>query len=69
MEDEMVLRSVNLWVSDDDALRQLAFDNRVTKSELIRAAIRSKLAQWQRENDAAILQRDIEAARKAESQT
>lgn len=63
MDDEMVLRSVNLWTKDDNALRQFAFDQRLTKSDLIRAAIRAKLKEWRGDNTGEILQGDIEAAR------
>lgn len=44
--DDLVMRSVNLLKSQDDRLRQLAFDRRVSKNELIRAAIASKLNEW-----------------------
>lgn len=43
IEAEMVLRSINLPMEDDNALRQLAFERRVSKSELIRVAVRQML--------------------------
>jgi hypothetical protein len=44
--ENKVMRSVYLDVSEDADLRQLAFTLNITKSDLIRSAIRSRLVQW-----------------------
>lgn len=52
MPDVMIMRSVYLRPQDDTALRQLAFEKNVSKNDLIRAALVSKLSDWeQAEND------------------
>lgn len=63
MDDNLVLRSVNLWARDDSALRQFAFDRAITKSDLIRAAVRAKLEEWRTDNTGEVLQGDLEAAK------
>jgi len=63
VDEQMVLRSVNLWSRDDSALRQFAFDQQVTKSDLIRAAIRAKLREWRGDNAGEILRNDLDAAK------
>ena len=62
MDEDMVLMSVNLRVRDDNALRQFAFDRHLTKSDLIRAAIRAKLEEWRGDNSGEVLQADLAAA-------
>lgn len=63
MDDKLVLRSVNLWSRDDSALRQYAFEHEISKSDLIRAAVRAKLEEWRSDNSGEVLQGDLEAAK------
>lgn len=51
MTNDMVMRSVYLRPLQDNQLRQLAHTLDVTKSDLIRAAISSKLMEWLQSND------------------
>lgn len=59
MED-MVMRSVYLRPQQDGNLRQLAHELNVTKSDLIRAAIATKLVEWLSSKDSEAIRRDIE---------
>jgi len=47
------MRSVNLVRAQDDALRQIAHDRRVSKNDLVRAAIALKLEEWARSSEGA----------------
>jgi hypothetical protein len=69
MEDELVLRSVNMWLKDDVVLRQMAFDHKMSKSDIIRAAIRSKLIAWREANSDDLLKLDVEAAKRPLDET
>ena len=62
MADEMVMRSVYLRPRDDAELRQLAFREEVSKSDLIRSAIRAKLDEWW--SDPEALRRDLGLGRR-----
>lgn len=62
MKEDMVLRSVNLRVRDDNDLRQFAFDRHLTKSDLIRAAIHAKLEEWRVDNTGEVLAADLAAS-------
>jgi hypothetical protein len=64
MNDELVMRSVYLRLSEDGGLRQLAFENHVTKSDLIRSAIGAKLAEWLADPTNAVLLKDLELGRR-----
>lgn len=44
--DDLVMRSVNLLRSQDDALREMAYLRRVSKNDIIRAAIACKMREW-----------------------
>src|SRR3546814_20140911 len=46
MAEDMVMRSVYVRPGEDADLRQLAHDFNVTKSDLLRSAIRLKLKEW-----------------------
>lgn len=63
-DEDLVMRSVFLRVQDDNALRQLAHEKRVSKNELIRSAVAAKLQEWRAENSAAALDHDLELARR-----
>jgi hypothetical protein len=56
MYDGMIMRSVYLSSAEDTELQQYAFELGVTKNELIRAAVYSKLIEWREDTEA--LQRD-----------
>ena len=58
-ENDLVLRSAYLRLSDDILLRKLAHDLSVTKSDLIRAAIHVKLEDWRSANDPDAVLRDL----------
>lgn len=60
MAEGMVRRSIYLDQADDSELRQIAFELRVSKSDLIRAAIRHRLKEW-RELDASRIHSELEA--------
>lgn len=49
------MRSIYLEPSVDARLRQLAFELKVTKSALIRAAVTGRLADWSKMDPRAIL--------------
>ena len=51
---DLVMRSVNIPRHLDDRLRQLAFRYRVSKSDIIRAALAIKLAEWERAPEAVV---------------
>ena len=65
MREDMVLRSVYLRPSDDNTLRRLAFELKVSKNELIRHAIASQLKEWSAINDVNRLKAELEKAREA----
>ena len=44
--DDLVMRSVNLLRSQDDALREMAYLRRVSKNDIIRAAVACKMKEW-----------------------
>jgi len=56
-DEDLVMRSVFLRVQDDNELRQLAHEQRVTKNDLIRSAVAAKLKEWKRTG--ASLQKDL----------
>lgn len=64
MRDDMVMRSVYLRPDEDSALRQLAFEIQVTKSDLIRSAISAKLVDWLEGEDEDLIRRDLELGRR-----
>ena len=66
MAEEMVMRSVYVRPSEDALLRELAFDLKVSKSELIRAAISLKLRDWLASDDEDIILKDVEFGRNAD---
>jgi hypothetical protein len=57
--DKLVLRSFYLSALEDSRLRQYGFRLELSKSDLVRAAIRDKLTKWDRENDFDAILRDI----------
>jgi len=61
MEDGLVMRSVYLRLSEDGLLRQLAYDLKVTKSDLIRAAISIKLRQWRESKSQTLVLKDLKS--------
>lgn len=63
-DEEMVMRSVYLWLSDDGRLRQLAHDLNVSKSDLIRAAIGVKLMEWLGDRGRERVQWDLQFGRR-----
>jgi predicted transcriptional regulator len=63
-DNEMVMRSVYLWPTQDSELRQLAHDLNVTKSDLIRSAIGVKLREWLQANDDQGVRQDLEVGRR-----
>jgi hypothetical protein len=62
MADDMVMRSVYLRPRDDTELRQLAHEMQVSKNDLIRSAIQSKLEEWRDDSD--VLERDLRLGRR-----
>jgi Arc/MetJ-type ribon-helix-helix transcriptional regulator len=62
--DEMVMRSVYLGPLEDSQLRQLAHELQVTKSDLIRTAIKAKLKQWLDAEDDQVVINEIEVGRR-----
>ncbi len=64
MPNEMVMRSVYLRPEEDAALRQLAFEIEVTKSDLIRSAISAKLEQWLQSDSTELVLRDVELGKR-----
>lgn len=62
MEDEMVMRSIYLRLSDDGRLRQIAHEMHLTKSDLIRTAVALKLAEWEGAGGQDAIRRDLAAA-------
>ena len=61
MADDMVMRSVYLRPNEDTELKRLAHTFDFTKSDLIRAAISLKLAEWRMDNSGEAFLRDVEA--------
>src|SRR3546814_5686098 len=61
MAEDMVMRSVYVRPGEDADLRQLAHDFNVTKSDLIRSAIRLKLKEWLADNSGQKLLADVSA--------
>lgn len=64
MANEMVMRSVYLRPEEDAALRQLAFEIEVSKSDLIRSAISAKLEQWLQSNSMELVLKDVELGKR-----
>lgn len=64
MANDMVMRSVYLRPEEDAQLRQLAFHLQVTKSDLIRSAISTKLVEWLKSGDPELVFRDLEHGRR-----
>jgi hypothetical protein len=52
-DEDLVMRSVFLRVGDDNELRQLAHEKRVTKNDLIRSAVAAKLKEWRQKEGTA----------------
>jgi hypothetical protein len=57
MPDDLVMRTIFLPPDDDALLRQLAAKLTVTRSDLIRSAVRIKVAEWSESPEA--LRRDL----------
>lgn len=64
MANEMVMRSIYLRPEEDAALRQLAFEIEVTKSDLIRSAISAKLEQWLESDSTELVLKDVELGKR-----
>ncbi|WP_076970135.1 hypothetical protein [Roseomonas mucosa] len=64
MPEDMVMRSVYLRPSEDTELRQLAFEEGVSKNDLIRSAVSAKLKEWRESNSKELLVRDLELGRR-----
>ena len=62
-DEDLVMRSVFLRVQDDNALRQLAHEKRVTKNDLIRSAVAAKLHEWQQEPEETF-QKDLQLGKR-----
>lgn len=63
MDDAKVMRSVYLGVAEDNQLRQIAFDAKLSKSDLIRAAIAVALHRWD-EMDDSLIREEVAAAQR-----
>jgi hypothetical protein len=59
MADDMVMRSIYVRPLEDAQLRQLAHNLNVTKSDLIRSAIRIKLSEWLGDNSGKKALKDV----------
>jgi hypothetical protein len=68
MSNELVLRSFYVPASDDTDLRQLAFELNIPKSDLVRAAIASKLETWRKLNDREAIFKDIKLGDRASAE-
>lgn len=60
------MRSVYLGATEDNQLRQIAFDAKLTKSDLIRAAIAVSLRRWDGMDDSEIREEVAAAERLGE---
>ena len=58
--DDLVMRSVYLRPAEDSLLRQLAHELKATKSDLIRAAISTKLQEWRESNSSEQVRYDLQ---------
>lgn len=61
MAENLVMRSIYLPETVDAELRQLAHEHNVSKSDLVRAAVRLKLKEWREDNTKAKLSKDVAA--------
>jgi len=62
--DDLVMRSVYLRPSEDSQLRQMAHELNVTKSDLIRSAISTKLKEWREANSLERVLDDLQFGRR-----
>lgn len=53
--NDLVMRSVNLPRWQDDALREMAYKRRVSKNDIVRAAIACKMKEWEQGNASTFL--------------
>ena len=67
MIEDMVMRSVYLRPTEDNQLRQLAHELKVSKSDLIRSAISVKLQEWLRSGGKELVMRDLKFGRRTGS--
>ncbi|MNW17906.1 Ribbon-helix-helix protein, copG family [compost metagenome] len=61
---DMVMRSIYLRPEEDGRLRQLAHELRVSKADLIRSAVASKLQEWTSQGGDAILELDLKTGKR-----
>ena len=61
--DDLVLRSVNFTRALDDRLRKFAYDRRLSKSDIVRAALALKLDVWEKVNDRNVLDIELDRGR------
>ncbi len=64
MADDLVMRSVYLPTREDNELRQLAHELKVSKSDLIRSAIIVKLRDWHEDRSRKIVREDLQHGRR-----
>jgi len=64
MADDLVMRSVYLPVREDNDLRQLAHELKVSKSDLIRSAIIVKLREWHEDRSRKLVRDDVQHGRR-----
>jgi predicted DNA-binding protein len=64
MAEDLVMRSFYLSAKEDTRLRNLAFQLDLSKSDLVREAIRQNLEKWREINDPDAIFRDIKLGQK-----
>ena len=57
--DDLVMRSINLTREQDDALREFSYRYKVSRNDVIRAAVAAKLTEWEAGTDADFM-RDLQ---------
>ncbi|MCS4089208.1 hypothetical protein FHT76_000797 [Rhizobium sp. BK176] len=65
MLDELVLRSVKLTRSEDLAIREFAHKTGIRVGELIRAAVASRIGEWEASGSDTLLDDDLAAVTSA----
>jgi hypothetical protein len=67
MAGELVMRSLRLTKDEDQELRRLAWEAKVPIGELIRAAVASRVGDWEADTTDGLLEADLAAIQRSTS--
>lgn len=61
MAGELVLRSLRLTKAEDLELRKMAWEAKVSIGDLVRAAVASRIDEWEKDKTDGVLKADLAA--------